>query len=394
VVCYTKRVVSTYKVIQDIEAEDKLVGPLSFRQFVYALICAFLLYLNFISIAKHVPFLLVIFLPPAIFTGFFAFPFGGDQPTEVWAVAKIRFLFKPRKRIWDQSGVKELVTITVPKKIERIYTNGLSQTEVKSRLSALADTIDSRGWAIKNVNVNMYNQPTALAQEGESDRLLGPSSMPQAVSDVDVNASDDILDEQSNPVAQQFEQLINASSSAHRQELINELNGIRQQQAAPAAPLVPISAAQPPAATQWFQPVDAQAGAAAPAAPAFTATQMVQPGVLPSAQSTVVTTDEQAIVDRLKARNDSQQQSNARLHTLQPLSADGASTLPVASATVVEPALNPPAETATPTGTPGPNAAILNLANNNDLNIATLAREAQKSQNSGSLDGEVVISLR
>ncbi len=27
---------STYKVIQDIEAEDKLLGPLTLRQFIYA----------------------------------------------------------------------------------------------------------------------------------------------------------------------------------------------------------------------------------------------------------------------------------------------------------------------------------------------------------------------
>jgi hypothetical protein len=33
---------ATYKVIQDIEAEDKLVGPLSLKQFIFALIAIFL----------------------------------------------------------------------------------------------------------------------------------------------------------------------------------------------------------------------------------------------------------------------------------------------------------------------------------------------------------------
>src|SRR5580658_8123021 len=104
-----------YKVLQDIEAEDKILGPLTLRQFIFGLITAFLLYICFICIAKGAPYLLVIFLPPALLAGFFAYPFGRDQPTEVWAVAKLRFLFKPRRRMWDQSGVKELVTITVPK---------------------------------------------------------------------------------------------------------------------------------------------------------------------------------------------------------------------------------------------------------------------------------------
>src|ERR1700752_5034677 len=111
---------ATYKLIQDIEAEDHILGPLTLRQFIFALVTAFLLYINFLCYAQHVAFLMVLFMPPALLTGFFAFPFGRDQPTEIWALAKLRFWFKPRQRIWDQSGVKELVTITVPKRVERI----------------------------------------------------------------------------------------------------------------------------------------------------------------------------------------------------------------------------------------------------------------------------------
>src|SRR5947209_164958 len=108
---------ATYKVIQDIEAEDKLVGPLSFRQFVYAGIAAICFYLSFLVITKHAAYIAIVFVPIGAFSGFFAFPWGRDQPTEIWALAKIRFLLKPRRRIWDQSGIKELVTITAPKKI-------------------------------------------------------------------------------------------------------------------------------------------------------------------------------------------------------------------------------------------------------------------------------------
>src|ERR1017187_7812603 len=102
---------ATYKVIQDIEAEDKLVGPLSLRQFIYGVIAAFCGYLSFIALTKGAAFLLVIFAPVMIFTGFFAFPWGRDQSTEVWALAKIRFFIKPRRRIWDQTGAKNLVEV-------------------------------------------------------------------------------------------------------------------------------------------------------------------------------------------------------------------------------------------------------------------------------------------
>ena len=200
---------ATYKVLQDIEAEDKLVGPLTFRQFVYAGACAFFLYMTFLVATKGAPFMAVVFLPIGAICGFFAWPWSRDQPTEVWALARVRFLVKPRKRIWDQSGVKELVTINAPKKIERDLTNGLSQTEVHSRLKALSTTIDSRGWAIKNVDVNMSGQSPVMMS---SDRLVSTSSLPQPVENIDVRPADDMLDVKNNPVAAQFDTMIAASA--------------------------------------------------------------------------------------------------------------------------------------------------------------------------------------
>jgi hypothetical protein len=376
---------ATYKVLQDIEAEDHILGPLSLRQFIYALIATFFLYICFICITKHLPFLLIVFLPPAIFTGFFAFPFRQDQPTEVWALAKIRFLFKPRQRIWDQSGVKELVTITVPKKIEHAYSNGLSQVEVKSRLRALADTIDTRGWAIKNVNVNLYSQPSLLGNDEDSERLIDIATMPQAVPDYDVLATDDILDEQSSPVAQQMEQMISASTVAHRQQAIDQMN-----QAGAQAGTTQTPAGNPPADYWFLQPA-----ATAPTASGqttFPQAQIVSPGA--DSQTTTpqpVTGDDIALLEHLKAENTSQHVPYTHLRTIQPL--DG--TNPVASLAPITALPLPPAPAAPSapvTATPDP--AILSLANNNDLNVATIAREAHKTSNPDEPLNEVVISLR
>jgi len=222
-----------YTVIQDIEAEDKLVGPLTLRQFIYAGVAALCLYLGFLCASKGAAFLLVVFLPIAGVSGFFAFPWGRDQPTEVWALAKIRFLMKPRTRIWDQSGVQELVTVTAPKTVERPLTNGLNQTEVQSRLEALSATLDTRGWALKNANVSMINLPAAAFGTDGSDRLVQVSSLPTQVSDLDITASDDILDETANPVARHLETMIDQAAEAHRQELLQKM----QQVQAPAAPV-------------------------------------------------------------------------------------------------------------------------------------------------------------
>lgn len=217
---------ATYKLIQDIEAEDHILGPLTLRQFIYGLVAAFLYYISFVVITKHVTILLVLFLPFALFLTFFAFPFRRDQPTEVWALAKLRFLVKPRKRIWSQSGIKNLVTITVPKKIEQHLTNGLSETEVQNRLKTLALTIDTRGWAVKNMvqaPEQDINQPV-----DDSDRLINPGSIPKPVPEYDVTRQEDMLDDLS-PQSIHLSDAITQSEKSHRQQLISTMGNIRLQ---------------------------------------------------------------------------------------------------------------------------------------------------------------------
>ena len=78
---------ATYKVIQDIEAEDKLLGPLTLKQFVYAIIvvvCGFVAF----KLATIGWYLALPFIPPMLFFGVMAAPLGRDQPTEVWLIAK------------------------------------------------------------------------------------------------------------------------------------------------------------------------------------------------------------------------------------------------------------------------------------------------------------------
>jgi PrgI family protein len=373
---YTTSTVSTYKLIQDIEAEDHILGPLTLRQFIFGLIAAFLLYVCFLVVTKHAAFMLVVFLPPALFCLFFAFPWGGDQPTELWALGKLRFWFKPRRRVWSQSGIKELVTINVPKKIERILTDNLSQTEVKSRLQALANTIDSRGWAIKHIDAVGYSVP----QGNNPDRLIDiPIDVPPPDAQAGAAPVDDIMDTDNSPIAQQFQAMINESTREYRQRLVEQL-----QQPLPAAPVPAAVAADQ--SQQWFMnhnpapaqpaPVMAEPYAAAPALPA---SQAVPP---PSAAAMTGAGDDAALSAELKERAKPTEEYG-HLRTLRPLGA------------------NVPADNAVPqvpddssTGvTVSSDPAILSLSKNNDLNVATLAREAQRAMQGNGTKDEVVISL-
>lgn len=388
---------ATYKVIQDIEAEDKLLGPLTLRQFIYAIIVIVLGFVAF-QLGRVQIFLMIPFLPPMIFFAMLAAPFGHDQSSEVWLLAKIRFALKPRKRIWDQSGIKDLVTITVPKEIERRLTDGLSQHEVKSRLSALANTLDSRGWVVKNVSVNMYNQPSYLGTSGD-DRLVNTMNLPLEVSNVDVTESDDIMDENNNQTAQKFQTMIDQSSQAHRQAITQQMQA--QQQTQQAAQTGTDSVQTQPADTSayWYadpaqQPVVAQVSQTnttnpiqvpQPLAPAIAATQVAE-----SVTEQPLTTEEQAVLEQIHQEKSKPSPAQGNLKTIQPLSAQAQA--PANPQSIVTNDQPPVIQNNTSPLKVNPD--IMRLANNDDLNVATIAREANKStpkaQNN---DGEVVISF-
>lgn len=379
---------ATYKVIQDIEAEDKLVGPLTLRQFIYGGVAALCAYMSFFALSKGAAVLLIFLLPPMFFTGFFAFPFGRDQPTEVWALAKIRFYIKSRKRLWDQSGVKDLVDITAPKKMEKNYTNGLSTHEVQSRLNALASTLDSRGWAIKNSS-NLYTATPGVIGP-DSDRLVDFSAMPQQVMTADVTDADDILDEENNPRARQLLQMVTTSTTNRRQQLMSQLKQAIKassgQQPASTPEPAQVSPTQLPApADYWFmnKPVGPPKPATSDAT--FADAQVITAGenaaVADTIQGIAPVANEAALAETLHEHQEQSQaaMTNQHLKTIQPLDEQPA---PMAAV--------PQSAAPAPPVTPVTNPATISLAGNNDLNIATIARIANKQDQDNS---EVVISL-
>ena len=380
---------ATYKVLQDIEAEDKLVGPLTLRQFIYGAVTVVCLYICFILVTKHAGYFVVLFLPPAIVSGFFAFPWGREQPTEIWALAKIRFMILPRRRVWNQSGVKEFVTVTAPKRVEVDYTNGLTETEVSSRLKALADTIDSRGWAIKNMAA-LPAQPALIgANPADSDRLVGVNTLPEVQPIADVQPADDMLDEQYSPVARQFDQMLERSNTEHRERIKLEMS----QAQTPVQP-PPVQASQPaaPPNDYWFL---SQAPTTGPA-------QVITPGTPAVAAPAVVktatpTADEEALVHRFREHNqkskDAMEISYGHLRTIQPLSVQQQQAAQAAAQTAKDDKTNvqtaaTAAKLPSPPVTQPPNPATLKYVNNDDLTVATIARQVNENP-----PDEIVISL-
>lgn len=193
---------SIYKVPQDVEAEDKLLGPFSFRQFIFLMITVASMAAMYVLGMILLP-LALLPLPFVLFFGALALPLRKDQPMEVYLAAVISFILKPKKRLWQPDGIEYLVEVVAPKVEEKTYGNGYSQEEVQRRLSYLSNLVDSQGWAIRGVN--------------------NPNSSMQADLYNEAQTADDFLDE-SGVTAQNINNLINQADIQRRQNMMQRMS--------------------------------------------------------------------------------------------------------------------------------------------------------------------------
>ena len=137
-----------YKVPQDVEADDKLLGPFSFRQFVYLLIAGGLVALM-VGLFQLFPLMGIVPLPFALFFVALALPLKKDQPMETYLAAIVSYYLKPHTRIWEPGQKGTTVEIMAPKVVEESRTRDISGEEATHRLSFLANIVDTEGYAIK-----------------------------------------------------------------------------------------------------------------------------------------------------------------------------------------------------------------------------------------------------
>lgn len=329
---------AVYKVPQDVEADDKLIGPFSFRQFVYLIIATLGIVAGWGLSQLFIP-LAIIPLPIVIFFGALALPLKKDQPMETYLAAVVSFYLKPRRRLWQPDGIQSLVEITAPKVVEVQRAKNLSQTEAEQRLSYLADIVDTEGWAVRGVSVPadtaMQNDAYFAAQQTE-----------------------DVLDANTG-VAQSFENMISQADEKRRQEMVERMRAPQ-----PSMPIPP--------------PISDPYATLAPSIPVDAPDPAVTFNPYPNSMHQMV---------------------------INPLGSQPQTPKPVPAPTPAtpQPVIKPPVEQ-TPVEVNNPPEAtsekvvspdIINLANNSDLSIETIAHEANRIHEREKLpEDEVVISLR
>ncbi len=146
-----------YKVPQDVEADDKLIGPFSFRQFVYLMVAGGLIALA-VAFFQIFPLLAIIPVPFILFFAALALPLKKDQPMETYLAAIVSYYLKPRQRLWTPGQKESTIQITAPKLEDDSRTRDITGEEATHRLSFLANIVDTEGYAIKGAGVNQISE--------------------------------------------------------------------------------------------------------------------------------------------------------------------------------------------------------------------------------------------
>lgn len=338
-----------YKVPQDVEADDKLLGPFTFRQFVYLLITAALVGI-LIFLFQLFPVLAIIPLPFIALFGALALPIKKDQPMETYLAAVISYYLKPRTRTWTPGQKETTIQITAPKIVEDKKTRDITGEEATHRLSFLADIVDTQGQA-----VNAFNNSTM-----RDDLVAEAASTADMFED---NRFDtlNIVIEQTNQA--RHDELMKKMRSA-----IAENEAFQKVEIKPIARPASTSVANQPAPTQSQPaPVQAQPAQPQPAQPAPQDPSQFRIPNMPAEPATKAEIMNSPVV-------------------VQP-TAQPEIILPEQSSKEAEPAVSQKNITANP-----PKDDMINLANNANDSVATITKEA-KNVNERKEDGEVFVSL-
>lgn len=332
---------ATYKVAQDVEADDKLIGPFSFRQFVYLIIVAAAAGLAW-GLSRIFVVLAIIPVPAILFFGALALPLKKDQPMEVYLAAILSFYLKPRKRLWVPDGIESLVQVTAPKTVESHRAKDLSSSEAERRLSYLADIADTEGWAVRHAAKPFINN-SVMIDDAYNEAQQTP----------------DVLDD-TGTVAQALNTRITQADTQRRQNAMARMQQAAQQ---PLQQAIPQTETTPPQ-MQVADPYQSFITSMQQPAPDQTPVQPVQYNPYPD---------------------------SIRQSVIQPIDPNAPIAPPMPQPVPIQ--NQPPISTKSTSETPV-SPDIISLANNSDLSIETIQHEANRIQKKAKADdGEVFISL-
>lgn len=237
----------TYKVPQNVEAEDKILGPLSLKQFIYAIIGLGYGFVTFAIFQQLIVLWVFLGIPPMLFMLALGLYQKEDQPLETYVIAVAQFITKPKQRIWIKEPIAEVFHLEPPPPKPEMAKR--DPREVRGQLQNLAQLVDTRGWSAKQPELqesadevpvidlkDRIGAEVLAAQDAVPSFGSGPIAgseiaAPQA-GEGKITEADDILDDR-NPTTQNLNVLIENSVKSVREEALQKM---RQPVTKPAAP--------------------------------------------------------------------------------------------------------------------------------------------------------------
>lgn len=133
-----------FQVPQNIDLEDKIVGPLTLIQFLYVLGGSLVDYFLFQAIGKnYFSIFMIIGVPIALLTVALAFLKIQDQPLSHFFITSIVYFTKPKKRLWDRQTNFSPI-LTAPPVVEQVENVAIPKHHLeKSELEQLAYDLDT-----------------------------------------------------------------------------------------------------------------------------------------------------------------------------------------------------------------------------------------------------------
>jgi hypothetical protein len=248
----------TYKVPQNVEADDKILGPLSLKQFIYAMIGVGYGLLTF-AILKPLSIVLwaILGLPPMLALLGLGLYQREDQPMETFIIAITEFFARPHQRIWQKEPIAEVFRLEPPPpKPEEVVRD---PRQVRSQLAQLADLVDTRGWSAKQPELQEPDQVPVVDLQDRlgAESLTAPGAM---VTTPEVTEDDDILSNQT-ATAQGLNVLIENTVKSVREEAMENMK--QGPAAGPASRAVAAGAPMPAASVRGLSETQASSAAGA-----------------------------------------------------------------------------------------------------------------------------------
>lgn len=131
-----------YKVPQNIDIQDRIIGPLTMLQFLYAIVGGGLSYTIFMSVAKPLSYILLV--PVIALTVALALVKVNERPFLDFLLAALQFVFAPKKRIWHHKGSDNLKVVIYSNNGEENANAAKGKHISHSRIEELAKQLDTQ----------------------------------------------------------------------------------------------------------------------------------------------------------------------------------------------------------------------------------------------------------